>query len=135
MSSKLPLAVLLPLGALTLLAVCAPSAITREPEKNRDISRANPQPPNPGVAKNHTPRQGTARNYHRLPPNYSAVVSEQQRAAIYAIQDCLGPRIEQIQLELNRLRAEQRLQIEGVLRPEQRAAMAAMRGTAASRGG
>jgi Spy/CpxP family protein refolding chaperone len=55
----------------------------------------------------------------RLPAYYSRVVTPEQRAEIYSIQEEYAPQIEELVLQLQTLIAERDSKVSGVLTPEQ----------------
>jgi hypothetical protein len=69
----------------------------------------------------------------RLPPYYSAVVTEQQRQRIYAIQAEYGPKLTQVRAQLTKLQQEQEEKIEAVLSPEQAEKLAKLKAAMAGR--
>jgi Spy/CpxP family protein refolding chaperone len=66
----------------------------------------------------------------RLPQYYSAVVTEEQRQKIYAIQAEFGPKLTQIRAQLTKLQKEQEEKIEALLTPEQAAKLAKLKAAA-----
>ena len=60
-----------------------------------------------------------AKSGGRLPAYYKDVVTEDQKAKIFAIQKELSPKIAQLRKQLEALTAEQTQRIETVLTPEQ----------------
>lgn len=75
-----------------------------------------PEAPAPKAAD-----QKPARKFRgRLPNYYREVVTEEQREAIYAIQQEYADKIDAIRKQLDALIAERDAKVEGVLTPEQR---------------
>ena len=66
-------------------------------------------------------KTGRTGNYRRLPPGYKEVVTDQQRDAIYKIQDEFGPKLAELKGKLAELQGQQQAKIEAVLMPEQKA--------------
>jgi len=60
---------------------------------------------------------------HRLPPYFRDVVTDDQRAEVYAIQDKYKTEIDALQKQLLALLKKQRAEMNAVLTPEQRAAV------------
>jgi hypothetical protein len=69
----------------------------------------------------------------RLPPYYAGVVSDQQRQAIYAIQEKYGAQIAALQEQLAALTRQRDAEIEGVLTAEQRAKVRELQEAAAAK--
>lgn len=69
----------------------------------------------------------------RLPPYYAQVVNDQQRQAIYAIQDKYAARIAALQEQLAALARQRDAEIEGVLTAEQRARLRELQEAAAAK--
>ncbi|GAB6165763.1 hypothetical protein JCM19992_17630 [Thermostilla marina] len=78
-------------------------------------------------------KTGTSNFRPRLPNYYAAVVSEQQRQQIYAIQREYWEKIQPLLKQLEALEAERDAKIEAVLSPEQKAAVQKARDEAAAR--
>jgi hypothetical protein len=66
-----------------------------------------------------TKGKAKAKSAPRLPAHYKDVVSDEQKAKIFAIQKELGPKIAELRKQLASLTAEQTQKIEAVLTPEQ----------------
>jgi hypothetical protein len=60
-----------------------------------------------------------AESRHRLPPHFAEVVTEEQREAIYKLQDEHGPEIEAQEAKLAAMRKKLDDAIRGVLKPDQ----------------
>jgi hypothetical protein len=69
----------------------------------------------------------------RLPPYYAGVVSDQQRQAIYAIQEKYAAQIAALQEQLAALARQRDMEIEGVLTAEQRAKVRELQEAAAAK--
>jgi Spy/CpxP family protein refolding chaperone len=77
------------------------------------------------------PRNGGS--YRRLPAHYKDVVSEQQRDAIYQIQEEFGAKIAELKARLAELQNEQAAKVEAVLSPEQKQKITKLKAAAATR--
>jgi len=88
-------------ATLTLLALAVTASLTVSPAQEGEAT----QP---------------AKRRHRLPRYYSQVVTEEQRASIYDLQDEYAPRIEKLEAQLAALEEERDTKIVEVLSPEQR---------------
>jgi hypothetical protein len=70
---------------------------------------------------------------HRLPPYYKDVVTEDQRQAIYRIQEEYGPKIGEAKARLADLQQQQAAKIEALLSPDQKQKLAQLHATAAAK--
>lgn len=66
------------------------------------------------------PAKEARRVHNRLPPHYAGVVDEEQREAIYKLQDEYKPKIQAMQAELNALRKEMNEKVSAVLTADQK---------------
>ena len=64
-------------------------------------------------------KRAVVKRWHRLPAYYAPVVTEEQRAAIYKIQEEYGPKIAALKEQIAALKAERNEKIQAVLTPEQ----------------
>lgn len=102
------------LGLIGVLAVRAQDATpAKDPAAKPAVAKAADE--KPAVAKAKT----RAKSGGRLPAYYRDVVTDEQKAKIYAIQKELGPKIAELRKQLEALTAEQKQKIEAVLTPEQ----------------
>ena len=129
--------VCLPVLIITFKGGCGPAS-AQIPDHGgpaaRDISRATPLEQIAGVTdKPGVTRKDNIRGFHRLPACYSLVVSEAQREAIYRIQDEFGPKIRQLDNELNALRGARNARIEAIITDADRAKLAAIKAMPAAK--
>ncbi|MGD9644977.1 MAG: hypothetical protein AB7U73_04640 [Pirellulales bacterium] len=88
---------------LGLLAVGAPAWAQDGATKTKPKADAKPK----------------AERRHRLPPHFADVVTEEQRAEIYKLQDEIGPEIDALVSQLAALRKKLDDAMRGVLKPDQ----------------
>lgn len=74
--------------------------------------------------------QPAAKRRHRLPRYYTQVVTEEQRAEIYDLQDEYAPQVEKLEAELAALEDERDGKIAAVLTPEQQEKVAELEAAA-----
>jgi hypothetical protein len=60
-------------------------------------------------------QDASGKSVHRLPPYYAGIVTEAQRAQIYAVQDKFAKQIDELTERLNAMEKERDLAIEAVL--------------------
>ncbi len=97
-------------------AAAAPTAETPPAEAPPAESPAE----SPAAETDAAAADGPLKPRGRLPAHYGRVVDQQQREAIYRIQEEYRPKITDLQAQLDVLRRERNEKIEAVLRPEQR---------------
>ena len=72
-------------------------------------------------------------NCRRLPAYYKDVVSEEQREAIYEIQEEFGAKIAELKVKLAELQKQQAAKVEAVLSPEQKQKVGQLKAAAAAK--
>lgn len=82
-----------------------------------------------------TPAHGqeAAKAKGRLPPYYSDIVTPAQRERIYAIQALFGRQREHLEMQLAALKERERMEVEAVLTPPQKALLARTQEAAAAK--
>ena len=108
-------------GCLSLSGAVVPQRVSTAEDKAANDKAAKEQaaPAEKEATKPAKKKTSRRRNYHRLPPYYKHVVSDEQRTRIYDIQDEYGPQIKELQEKLALLKRERDEKIATVLTPEQ----------------
>lgn len=103
------------LAALIVVALCGSVSLTlfaQKPAGGGKGAAEKPAADKPAAAGEKKPRRA-------LPPYYSAIVSDDQRTKIYAVQDKYEAQIDALAEQIKALQAKRDTDIESILLPEQ----------------